>query len=754
MTPAPTPAADSALPGLAVTDVDGSAGGGSAGGVSAVVPSGSSAPSGQAAPGLPVAASVPVAKVMVDVSLAHLDRPFDYRIPDSMSEVAPGCRVRVRFAGRLRDGWVLEVGTAPDTDRLQPLERLISTLPVLTPGTQRLIRTVADHQAGMFADVVRLALPPRHAATETAMLNRWDAEPDPIAAPTPRVWAHYPNGAGLLTALAGGGSPRAAWLVNPGAAESGDWTGGLIEAAAATASSGRTALILVPSVTEVEQVMAACETALGAKVAVDLHADLGPSARYRRFLAILAGHHRIVVGTRAAAFAPLPDLGLVAMWDDGNDLYAEPRAPYPHAREVAGIAAAHAGAGIIYASRHRSTEVQRLVETGWLEPVSLPREGRRRDSPVVRAAIDTEQALVRDLAGRAARLPHRVFTVVRASLAQGPVLFQVPRGGYRLGLTCQDCRARATCLTCHGPLQQVSANAPLSCTWCGRLHPNWHCTVCGSGRLRAPVAGAGRSVEELGRAFPGVRVRQSSGDSILTEVGEEPCIVVATPGAEPRAAGGYAAAILTDVGLMLAREDLRSAEEALRRWWNAIGLVRPATEDGTVVVLGEPDWPIVQSLIRNDSEGFAATELAERREAGFPPAVRLCTITGEAGPVADFARLLTEELAGREQQLAELPPAGKAAGGDVADAREPDPGVAGPPTPAGARTDAPGGVDIMGPAALPPSNDPRQQSAEHQLTLRSALPGAELRAAVKRVAGVRAARKQPAVRIRMDPAEL
>ena len=63
-------------------------------------------------------------------------------------------------------------------------------------------------------------------------------------------------------------------------------------------------------------------------------ADLGPAERYRRWLRVRRGHVRVVVGTRAAMFAPVADLGLVVVWDDGDDLHAEPRAPYPHVREV------------------------------------------------------------------------------------------------------------------------------------------------------------------------------------------------------------------------------------------------------------------------------------------------------------------------------------------------------------------------------------------------------------------------------------
>ena len=109
-----------------------------------------------------------VARVVVDVPLAHLDRPFDYAVPDKLADtVRAGCRVRVRFHGRLVDGVVWELGdTTEFAGSLQPLSHVPSGEPVLTPQVARLLRTVADRYAGTASDVLRLALPPRRGAAE------------------------------------------------------------------------------------------------------------------------------------------------------------------------------------------------------------------------------------------------------------------------------------------------------------------------------------------------------------------------------------------------------------------------------------------------------------------------------------------------------------------------------------------------------------------------------------------------------------
>lgn len=121
---------------------------------------------------VPVAEVDPVARVLVDHPVPHLARAFDYAVPLTLAEAAqPGVRVRVKFAGRLRDGYILE--RTEFSDHVGPLaviERITSPLPVLTPLLLELCEAVATRYAGTLPDVLRLAIPPRHARAEKAVL--------------------------------------------------------------------------------------------------------------------------------------------------------------------------------------------------------------------------------------------------------------------------------------------------------------------------------------------------------------------------------------------------------------------------------------------------------------------------------------------------------------------------------------------------------------------------------------------------------
>ena len=118
-------------------------------------------------------------------------------------------------------------------------------------------------------------------------------------------------------------------------------------------------------------------------------------------------------------------------------------------------------------------------------------------------------------------------------------------------------------------------------------------------------------------------------------VGAEPALVVATPGAEPVAFGGYAAALLLDADSMLRFDSLRAPEAALRRWFNAAALVRSAAQGGVVVTTASPS-PVEQALVRWDPTWFALYELDERSQIGLPPAVRTAAITGTEDDVQAF----------------------------------------------------------------------------------------------------------------------
>ncbi|WP_421736102.1 primosomal protein N' [Cellulomonas sp.] len=585
--------------------------------------------------GVPLAEHQPIARVCVDLVPHHLDRVFEYAVPAALTDSAvPGTRVKVRFGGQDVNGYVLErVDEAEHDGALQPVRKVVSAEPVLTPEVARLARAVADRWAGTLNDVLRLAVPARHARVEAEIPAASD-EPSPPS-PSATAWAPYRGGAAFLQHVTAGGAPRAVWSALPGAAGE-RWPDAIAQAVAACVLGGRGALVVVPDARDIDRVLAALDLAGiprwapgSSGGAVRLAADDGPAVRYRSFLAALRGQASVVVGTRASAFAPVTNLGLAVVWDDGDPLHAEPRAPYPHVREVLALRSDLESCALLVAAHGRSVEAQALVESGWAHEVAADRPTTRARAARVLALTSVE--LAREGPAAAARLPAPAWRTLRDRLAHGPVLVQVPRAGYVPAVACGRCRAAARCGVCHGPLGLTTADGVPTCGWCGRLATDWRCTECGAGALRSVRVGSERTAEELGRAFPGVPIRVSGARAtggVLATVTDAPAVVVATPGAEPVAPGGYAAALLLDAAVSTAGASLRTGEDALRRWLTAAALVRPAAEGGTVVLVGDAEERVTQALVRWDPAGYASRELAERAELALPPAVRIAAVTG------------------------------------------------------------------------------------------------------------------------------
>lgn len=581
---------------------------------------------------------------------------------------------------------------------LLPLKSVLSRVPSVAPEIFALAEALADRYASTVANVLRLAVPPRIAALDkkyapllpgyesaylgdSAPVSTSDtpehadpehAESEPSAASTassaatssatdPYAWlatpgapapfvldppalnpdapdaasvfSDYENGAEFIEDVAAGAATRAVMTVLPGHLEH-MWADVLATALAAAAASGRGAIAVVPTAKNLDLLEAALAERLPADSFVRLSSDSTPHTRYHGFVKARLGQVPVVIGTRGAAYAPVANLGLVVCWDDGDSSLVEQRAPYCHARDVLLLRASAENTAALFAGFSMSSEAARLVRTRWASHVRAPRALVRDYSPRI-FSTGSEFELARDPLAAMARIPHLAFEHARRALARGPVLVQVARSGYIPSFSCERCRMPARCGECSGPLSVASGSSVPSCSWCGHLAQQWRCSECGFTHWRYSAAGATRTAEELGRAFPNVPVISSAGDHVRASVGPEPALVVATPGAEPVAFGGYAAALLLDADKMLRFDSLRAPEAALRRWLNAAALVRPAALEGTVVTTASPS-PVEQSLVRWDPAWFAREELKERAQTGLPPAVRTAAVTGAEADVRAF----------------------------------------------------------------------------------------------------------------------
>lgn len=580
-----------------------------------------------------------MARVLIDSPLPQLDRLFDYAIPDELRDAAvAGVRVKapLRSAGRVVEGWIVETGDDEPVPRpLSDLDAVVSPIPLLPARLHDLARRVADRAAGSASDILRLAIPKRMVRAEKAWLS---AEP-PARPDVDGESATWARGAlaefpGLAEALAAGGRvaldapPRPART--PDGADVGAWAELLAAAAVDTLARGRSAVVAVPDHRDLAQLEAALAARAPAGAVVrDDAAQSGP-ARYAAYLRILADQPCIVIGNRSTVYAPAHDCGLVAIWDDGDGLLAEPLSPGVHARDAALVRQGVEGSALLMMGHTRTTDVQRLVSIGWVSEIHA---ARRHTPRIVMSATHEGET-------RTQRIPSSAFAAAREALASGPVLVQVARPGYAPVLVCAECRRPTRCTHCAGPLHAARQGAVPTCAWCGREAGGWACPHCSSTRVRMASAGSERTADELGRAFPDTRVIIADGEHPVSHVDGRPALVVATRGAEPIAAGGYRAVLLLDGARMLLAEDLRIGESCLRWWSNAAALAAPGAPVHLVGVTGA----VARALATWTQPAYAAAELADRAELRMPPAVRVAAIEGPSRLVDDALRAVRADV--------------------------------------------------------------------------------------------------------------
>ena len=581
-----------------------------------------------------------VARVVLDTRLPHLDRLLDYRIPDGMV-VQPGVRVKVPLgrAHKLSTGYVVDVTPTSDyTGELAHIDQVVSDVPVLTNDLWTLARTVADRQGGSAADILRLAIPQRAVRVEKTWLDQVSTPATPP--PAPDVSPHYSPEAwqGMLTPGARTALELPSGVLNTSTPHPTTTAADTLATLAATVlARGQSVVISVPDWRDSERVERSVLEYVDSDYVVRLRADHTPSEKYHSYLRCLEANPVVVIGHRHAVYQPVANLGLLVVLSESDDSHREPLAPYPHTRDVALIRAQLAGCALVCADWVTGVDMMRLVDMDYVQLVTPITHER----PTV---IPTALTLHGQLGPTPGRLPSLAYRAISEALAHGPVLVQVFRSGFAPGLVCTGCRERVRCEGCGGPVTAASPTARRTCRWCGVTSTPKHCHECGQTAVTPIGHGVGRTVTELGKAFPKVPVIQADGDHPTLDVSGKPALVVATRGSEPVAHGGYRAVLLLDGDKMLQRSSLGALEETLRGWEWAASLAAP----GASVYVTDVDGPVVHAFTAGAHRDLIMRELRERRELRLPPAVRIASVTGPAALVADITRDTIETFPGTD----------------------------------------------------------------------------------------------------------
>jgi primosomal protein N' (replication factor Y) len=525
-----------------------------------------------------------VAKVQVDTGVFHLDQPYDYSIPSEMLDlIKTGIRVQVPFAGREIEGLILSVDERSNIGGLKPLSKILAPISVASESLLNLIASVSKAWAALPYDLIRSAIPPRVASVEK---EDWQIE-EVQSPPTKerREFLQLPSHRNPFEALS--------------------------ELIAKRPAKG-SLLIILPESRSVARLLALQPES------IVLDSSLDRSERYRNFLRAKYSVNNLIVGTRSAVFADIPDLVQVIIVDEGSEHLFEKRSPGWNARDVALMRARIEKINFVAIGFAPSAEMARQIESGEVD-------FRATKS---RISVESYQQEFQEL------LPGRIIPAVRTALKAGPVLFLASRKGYSQAISCSKCRNLALC-ACGSRLLKRTSSEPIECSLCDAKYPDWTCTWCSNKTPFLLSRGTTRYAQEIGRAFPGVQISLSEGDAILEDHSVKQGIVIATPGSEPYVDGGFSAVVVLDADGILNQSDLKSLERAQQLIFSQASFI---SKSGRVLLVISHSAPIVGALASWKPSLLAHRELIERREAFLPPYAKAVAIDADASEIQQLLR--------------------------------------------------------------------------------------------------------------------
>ncbi|MBI5108403.1 MAG: primosomal protein N' [Rhodocyclales bacterium] len=574
-----------------------------------------------------------IVRVALDVPLPRL---FDYLAPDS-DESDIGRRAIVPFGKGSKTGLILGVAAASEQplDKLKPVAAILRDMPALPPDWLALCEFCARYYQAPLGEVATFALPP--------MLRRGKLPRMPKAKENAAVTSSSSGdtvpGAGHLTAehlpallpaqhaavetIVAAGNFRTFLL--HGVTGSGK-TEVYLRAIADVLARGGQALMLVPEIALTPQLEGRVAARFPGAHIVCANSGMADAARARGFLDAHEGRADIVLGTRLAVFMPLPRLRLIVVDEEHDASFKQQEGLRYSARDVAIWRAHQRDIPIVLGSATPSLETFHHAGSGRYRMLELPERAVAEAMPDVRV-IDTRRQKLQE--GLSAEL--LAALALRLERGEQSLVF-LNRRGYAPVLACPPCGWISRCQRCAANLVLHLADKRLRCHHCGyETGIPRACPDCGNVDLLPFGRGTQRLETMLAERFPEARVLRIDRDSASTPKKWQALLETIHGGGADILVGtqmlakGHDFPRLTLVGAVgadaaLFAADFRAPERLFAQLMQVGGRSGRAELPGEVLIQTEhPDHALYQALVEHDYARFAASQLGERRIAGFPP---------------------------------------------------------------------------------------------------------------------------------------
>ncbi len=592
------------------------------------------------------------------VVLSPVPGLFHYSLPDELQAVArPGSRLRLPFGRSSREGFLVDF-KGEEKPGLKAVAEVLPEELSLPPDLLELTSWAADYYFAPWGDVLMAAVPSgvgkgrarkkKAPEEDEARLRPDSPAPASTHLPTDEQAAAI---AALDQALAAGGYST---LLLEGVTGSGK-TEVYLRAAERAIQAGGQVLVLVPEIALSPQLETRFASRFPGRVAV-LHSRQTDRERREAWLRTRRGEAAVVLGVRAAVFAPLPNLKLVVVDEEHEPSYKQMEGFRYHARDLAVKRAQLAGAVALLGSATPSLESRANAIRERYQLLRLTRRVDSRPLPDVRL-VDMRDRTVRQ---RSTLLSEPLLEAMEEKLGLGEqIILFLNRRGFSSTMQCRACGEICKCPRCDVPLTVHRNPGEMRCHYCDfRMPEPTVCPACQSIEIKLAGAGTQKVESELGRLFPDfpivrmdldtTRGRTSHADLLGEFADRRAQILLGTQ----MVAKGHdfpgvtlVGVILADVGLYI--PDFRASERTWQLLTQVSGRAGRGSQPGTVLLQTYfPDHPAVRAALVTGSEAFAELELAERTLFHYPPAVRLVSLR-LSGKDETEVRTAAEEIAGR-----------------------------------------------------------------------------------------------------------
>ncbi|MFA6311292.1 MAG: primosomal protein N' [Sterolibacterium sp.] len=574
-----------------------------------------------------------ILRVALDIPLPRL---FDYLSTDAQPEDVGRC-VRVPFGSGEKIGVIVALADSSEQapDKLKPAGEILRGLPALPQDWLALTDFCSRYYQHPLGEVMTLALPPHLRRGKLPAKRK--AKPGQTQAPAPTLPVLHPEQLVAVDAIAAGFGRYAAFLLH-GITGSGK-TEVYLRLIEQVLAQGKQALMLVPEIALTPQLEGRVAERFPQARVVSAHSGMADAARARGFLDALEGRADILLGTRLAVFAPMPRLGLIVIDEEHDSSFKQQEGLRYSARDVAVWRAHQRGIPVVLGSATPSLETfyHARRDGGRYKLLELTQRAVAIAPPTVRC-IDTRREKLQD--GMSAAMLAAIAT--RLERGEQSLIF-LNRRGYAPVLACPACGWVSRCRRCAANLVVHLADKRLRCHHCGceEAIPR-QCPGCGNVDIHPFGRGTQRLEESLAARFPAARILRVDRDSASTPAkwqailetihGGRADILIGTQ----MLAKGHDFPMLTLVGVVgadaaLFAADFRAPERLLSQLMQVGGRSGRAALPGEVLIQTEyPAHPLYQALEKHDFARFAASQLAERRAAGFPPFTFQALLRAEA----------------------------------------------------------------------------------------------------------------------------